>query len=378
VRVLYLSLGNIPSYWAHSIQMMKMSESINKAVDEFLLVVGCGWNEEELSKEDVFKHYGIRDSFPVKWVPIAPRQHEGLFGYHNEPSYMDPLWDEVWKFGPDLIFTRDIRVARESVYCSIPVILELHSRKESVCLMQVLEFAHQPHFLGLITLTNSLKMGYIEKGVPEEKIFVYPSGISIEAKAEETQETVRRKLHLELDKFIVIYTGTPLAYKGTHILLELSAYFKEVLFLSVGGMEELSFWRSISNEFELNNVEFRETVSHFEISRYLQAADLCILPNNPENRIAKISFPLKLTEYLASGKPVLASRTACLEEHLKHEENVLFANEYTARSFAKQLRRLISNPSLRKSLGEKGKELSRLWTWELRVDAIFKKLGNHR
>jgi teichuronic acid biosynthesis glycosyltransferase TuaH len=77
------------------------------------------------------------------------------------------------------------------------------------------------------------------------------------------------------------------------------------------GKEDKAFMQSELHE--LPNVHFLGIKHTKEISSYIQHFDVCI---NPQilNEITKSNFPLKVLEYLAMGKPVVATTTNTMTE----------------------------------------------------------------
>jgi glycosyltransferase involved in cell wall biosynthesis len=71
----------------------------------------------------------------------------------------------------------------------------------------------------------------------------------------------------------------------------------------------------------LHNVHFVDFRPQHELPRYLSAMDVCLIPRTPTT-LSQTAFPLKLFEYLAAGKPVVATRT---EELLPFSDYVYLA-----------------------------------------------------
>jgi hypothetical protein len=83
VKLLYVSNGNIPSRWAHTVQTMKMAEALARQVQSFALLIGTdamGWLRR---RPELFEWYGIADPFRVRRLPVwwrdpGPRQSSGV------------------------------------------------------------------------------------------------------------------------------------------------------------------------------------------------------------------------------------------------------------------------------------------------------------
>jgi len=63
----------------------------------------------------------------------------------------------------------------------------------------------------------------------------------------------------------------------------------------------------------ISNIYWLGVKPHIELPAYLKAFDVCLIPQK-NNSYARSSFPMKLFEYLGSGKPVVATFTEALAE----------------------------------------------------------------
>jgi teichuronic acid biosynthesis glycosyltransferase TuaH len=82
-----------------------------------------------------------------------------------------------------------------------------------------------------------------------------------------------------------------------------------------------------SNLHGLPNIHFTGGKPFQQLAAYVQAFDVCINPqlNNP---ITKGNYPLKIDEYLAMGKPVVATKTEAMHIFREHTLLARSPNEY--------------------------------------------------
>ncbi|MFH1473038.1 MAG: glycosyltransferase [bacterium] len=100
-----------------------------------------------------------------------------------------------------------------------------------------------------------------------------------------------------------------------------------------------------------NRVEFLGHISHYDISKYLHSADIFIRPSLSEG------FGNSFIEAMAAGLPVIATPVGGIVDFLKPPSNSsgqvatgLFCEVHNPESIAEQVKRLIANEPLRKSL----------------------------
>jgi len=126
--------------------------------------------------------------------------------------------------------------------------------------------------------------------------------------------------------------------------------FYAVLIGSGDAAPELARLRS---ELELDDhVRLTGRVSDEALMRYLSTADICVDPD-PSNPFNDRSTMIKMTEYLALGKPVVAFD---LPEHrVTAGEAAVYAMANSESDFAEKLAALMDDPPRRKAMGDIGR-----------------------
>ena len=363
MKVAYLSLGNIPSNWAHSLQMMKMGEGLAKVFPDFTFL--CGKGENELSLVDLWNMYDIQRPFSFRFIPLPDGHHTGVFGLKNEKVNGNVLIEEAKSLGVDLVFTRDISLAWDCVLANIRVILEMHSIPiAEQAPSDVVKFAKHPMFTGLITLTPHLKECYVSMGVPREKVFVQVSAPCL-SKVNKKQAHYKNRS--------VLYSGNIHVYKGAEFLIRLASYLKEYDFFCVGASAyENDLWRRRCIAADVSNIHYLDRLSLKDLSKLIGSMHSCILPNDPSHPMARASFPLKLMDYLSSGVPTVVSLTPCLmSSFIEHKKHV-WMSSFTTESFAEGISEVCENLEVANTLSTNALTLSKEYTWEKRILNIQK------
>ena len=104
------------------------------------------------------------------------------------------------------------------------------------------------------------------------------------------------------------------------LLTRLAAEIPHVSVALVGGMISAKHFAPVRG---LGNIHFLGYRQPEEVAAFIQHADVCIMPHVADS-FTKSMNPLKLYEYLAAGKPVVATRVPGLEEF---EDVVQFADD---------------------------------------------------
>jgi len=178
-----------------------------------------------------------------------------------------------------------------------------------------------------ILIHNRWKVDKFKREFPraKAKIICEPNAVQLEEfDIPLSREEARKRLGLPLDKKIAVYTGHLFGWKGADTLAEaakkLSDEFKIVF---VGGTERdiASFKEKYGR---LANVSIVGHKPHREIPVWQKAADLLVLPNTAKEDISKYyTSPMKLFEYMASGRPIIASDIPSIREIVDEKTAIL-------------------------------------------------------
>jgi len=371
MHIAYVATGNYPSRFAHSIQIMKNAQAWANISDQFEFYSNFSlikWlKRDAISLED---KYGLKKRFTKIFYPLY------FFEKHNIPIlnhlYYTLVAKKCREENVDLIYTRTYVMARYAIQQNIPVIVETHgppdAGKEKLSLYAQLQY---PQFLALVTISEVLKKMYIEYGLPAEKIIVAEDGVDLERFSPELSiNEARSKLGLPQDKPIAVYVGHLYKDRGIREILDAARLLPETEFILVGGHDEdIAYWRT--QLAGLNNVTIHGFVNNNEVPLWLWAADALLMPYNTICPTAKWMSPLKLFEYMAAQRPIIASKLPALEIVLQHEHNALLVEPDSGIAVSKALLLLQENEKLRFRLATTAQAFVSKFSWDQRVKNIL-------
>jgi glycosyltransferase involved in cell wall biosynthesis len=146
----------------------------------------------------------------------------------------------------------------------------------------------------------------------------------------------------------------------------------DIRFLLVGGGE--CFVEVAQGFSGMTNVELTGFLPHQEAMGMLSQMDLCLIPYRMEahhrRRLDRVS-PVKLFEYWAAGKPVIA--TPFDELQRIGQDIVVFVKN--AKELEEAIQKLRKDSALRKLLVDKGRREVRKFDWEIMVQRYLNVLG---
>ncbi len=173
---------------------------------------------------------------------------------------------------------------------------------------------------------------------------------------------------------VVGYSGHLYPWKGVDLLLDALAELPGILGLIVGGHpgeSDLARLRSRADRLGLTpRVTFTGMVRPREVAARLDVADVLVLPNPATATSERYTSPLKLFEYLAMGRPIVASDLPAFREIVRHGENALLFEAGNASALAAAVRDVVGDPARAEAMGRRAFETARDYSWDARAGRL--------
>lgn len=229
----------------------------------------------------------------------------------------------------------------------------------------------------IITVSETLAQYVIDHGGHQDQVVVMPNGVN--DGLFHPMVTAANVAEAE-GRFVIAFSGSLKQWHGVDVLM---TAFQELcrrmagLHLLVIGDGPMSEWLQgfVAGSNLQSNVTFTGWTPHHQIPALIAAADVCVAPY-PQLENFYFS-PLKLFEYLAMGKPVIASDIGQIRAVIQHHENGILVPPGNERHLADALEMLCVNAPLRAQLSAAAYQSSRPYTWKqnaARVTAICQDL----
>jgi len=231
-----------------------------------------------------------------------------------------------------------------------------------------------------ILLTKCMAVVYIKLyDVVAEKIIVAPDGVDIPTfDIPMTNDEARRKYNLPIDKKIIGYFGrfkTMDMDKGLNDILQSLKFLPDdIVCLAMGGKKrDRDFYSEQAKKFGVaDKVIFVEQFSQEILAEYQKACDILLMPFPWTRHFACYMSPLKMFEYMASSRPIVATDLPSIREVL-NEKNAILIKPDNPDALAVAIKKLIENQTLGELLAKQARKDVENYTWEKRIKKI---LGN--
>jgi glycosyltransferase involved in cell wall biosynthesis len=207
----------------------------------------------------------------------------------------------------------------------------------------------------IIATNQSYKQLEIQRGnVPESRITIVRNGPTLNFVSFYEPDSSPRIQ----DRLMITYVGTMGYQDGVEYLIRALHHlvndFNRTDFncTLVGDGDALPMLKKMTEEIRLMDyLYFTGWVNQSEVAHYINAGDICVAPE-PSNPYNDRSTMIKIMEYMAFGKPVVAFN---LPEHrVSAGDAALYALPNDELDFARQIRILMDDPERRRIMGQCG------------------------
>jgi len=378
MKILYIANVRIPTEMAHGLQIMKMCEAFAKQGVELELLVPWRFGISELIKQNPFKYYRVEKNFKVKklfCIDLTPlNKYLGPVSFLTQAisfavsAFLYSLFNKV-----DIIYSRDRFSLWPITLIKNNLVYEVHQLHRSS-----FKFLFKK-IRKLVVITKNLKEDLIKKGIDGNKILVASDGISLkDFDIKENQEECRKRVGLPQNKRIILYTGHLYRWKGVETLAMASKFLGENdLIVIVGGIKwYLSNFKDFVKVNDLKNVLVVGHKDYAQMPYYLGAADCLMLTGTKASETSqKHTSPMKMFEYMASQKPIIASDLPSFKEIL-NEANCILVEPDHPWEMAMGIMRALNDAELSKRISEQAFQDVQKYNWDNRARTIINFINN--
>jgi glycosyltransferase involved in cell wall biosynthesis len=390
MNLLYIANIRIPTEKAHGLQIMQNCEAFAEAGAAVRLWVTRRINTAEMQGvSDPFAHYGVQPRFRLErlptldLLPLVPGRTDALarlIFYLQQGTFLLVALLRSLFAGADVIYSRDAT--------ALLLLSLLHPRRKLVYEAHKLATGKAGRWIQaqtvrrvgtVVTVTARLRADLIARGASPDRALTAHDGVRAGRFADlPDQAAARAALGWPARAFIVGYVGrlqTMAMDKGVGTLIEALRTVEGTTLALVGGPDAMAadfhqHWLKLG----LPDDRFINAgqVPPEQVPLYLRALDVCAMPFPWTEHFAYYASPMKLFEYMASGRAIVASDLPSTAEVVDHEQTALLYPPGEAAALGAAIARLRDDPALRERLGSRAAALvMQHYTWAARARAIL-------
>lgn len=382
MRIAYCTNVRLPSERAHGHQIAKVTEAMCDADHTVEIFAPYRKNHIDQSFESYYgltssirlHHLGSTDGIHAWWAPgiLGLKLTTFLLGRNLQKA----LKERRSEF--DVIYTRTPELLPSITKLGIPVIVELH-RIPRMGLGSFVRHARRCKLI--VALTSPMRQALIDMGISDVPVIVEGDGVDLhDFETLPSMADTRASLNIPADVPLIVYAGQlrsmglskgiPELLGALSILRNRGLEFRAVI---AGGPEpeRRKFADSLSHDLR-SCVTFTGHIAHLKIPTLLSAADLLVYPAPKSNHsfYQRDTSPLKIFEYMAAGRPVVAADLPPLHDVLD-DSMVTFCPPGDKEGLAQAMLSILSDKEGAEHKARLAKGHVEKFTWEKRMERIF-------
>ncbi len=370
MKIVCISASKIPSEAANSLQAMKAAHALAQLGHDVTLIAPST-GQAPPKWDTLCTFYGLRTPFDLQLLQASSRR---LFFYSAVRR--------ARTLNPALLYVWPLQSAVFGLMHGLPVILEMHDLPSGlVGPLWYRIFLGRAGRKRVTVITTALKQALDAKygqRLPAEDVVLAPNGVELERFEELPNPSVaRRSLGLP-EAETVVCTGHLYQGRGVDLFLNLAFRLRGVRFLWVGGRaEDVEKARAQVKSKGLSNVTFTGFIHNAQLPMYQAAAEILLMPYGQEIGIssgdgnsAAISSPMKMFEYLATGRAIVVSDLLVFHEVL-NEKNAVFCPPDNVNMWEGALRALLDDSLGRAFLAKQARTDAAKYCWTERAKRIL-------
>ena len=211
--------------------------------------------------------------------------------------------------------------------------------------------------------------------VPQERVWVLPNAVDVSAFGESADSrNVRLPLGLK-DGPLVVFVGSFYPWHDLDLLVDSFVRVVQLrprarLLLVGDGPNRRLLEERIGVARIRQSVVLTGSMPHEMIPHILHASDVAVAPY-PKVSTGFWGSPMKIFEYMAAGKAIVASRVGQIAEVIRNGQTGLLAEPGDVQGFAQAVAHLLRDPSERARLGENARRQAvERHSWESYVERL--------
>lgn len=379
MRLVYINPQAIPGLLPSTIQALQVVDGFAQTGDELIVITPAP--ENGVSGESVLGH----DLSPkLRFEHLPTLRKRWYFPYSGHKVFYWQASRRLKEKTADAVYVRNLKLAEVLLKNNpeVPLFFETHelfaqsfiesgikldwrNKRKHAQLARREAFVYQ-HARGLIALTEALATDIRERYAAAAPILVAADGVDLPAARAARPESPGAKNSPP----VLLYLGSLHKWKGVEIAVEALPSIPQARLMIAGGPDErIAELKARAALLGVQQrIDFLGKIAPATRFNIIQQADICLLPLINTSIGSRYTSPLKLFEYMAMGKAIVASRLPSVMEVLSDEVNGCLVEAENPAAWANAVLKLLADDTLRAELGRQALQDSERFAWNARAN----------
>jgi len=353
----YVAEINLPSKSAYPLHVLKMCDAFASLNYKVNLIIF--YKKKKLSFNSIKKKYNLKNFFIIN----------SLFNIKKNYNFFDryklALFSEKIIGRNSLIISRSIITSLYLAFKRKKNILELHHE-----LQNLTKFFF--NFRNFFIKEKDLKFILIHKNLLKKLSLKKKDSIILD------DATDISDFKISKDKILnqCVYTGSLLKGKGMEIIVKLAFLNPKIVFNIYGDKKDIQ--KNESKILKRKNIIFNNHVDYYKIPKILKNYKVLLMPyQNKVYGLAKnlelseFMSPMKMFDYLASGRIILASKLNVYSHILKNNYNSILVSPNNIISWNNNLKKILNPKKKYEYIKKNALITASKYTWLKRAKKII-------
>ena len=366
----YIAASGIPGRAANAFQVMKMAEALSDIFQHVVFVAAQGAGTADADT--------LRRLYGVQRLPeLRLLRHRGRLGIHSFNVHAAVMARRV---GAGLVLSRSIGAAALAARIGIPTVWECHAPPEGLERRYWSLLSGSAAFRRLVVISDALRhvMAELHPDSASCDLVVAHDGVDTARFANLLGSTAaKQRAGRDPARPIAGYAGHLYEGRGIDVILACAQALPYWSFVIAGGLPaDISAVERRCRERGLANVELLGFVDNAELPERLAIADVLLMPyatrvmvSGGRLNTAQWMSPLKMFEYMAMGRAIVASDLPVLREVL--DETVAFLAAPDRPECWVHALTTLADPDRRRPLAAAAKARAARYGWSSRAGRIL-------
>lgn len=368
MKVCVIAINEFKNLTAHPIFVIQLCKALSPKYQVELLIPRSKSNSRKTIKA-IPEKLGYDIKFKIIRAPYFEINKRLRKSFYLISTLIAKLrgCDLLWSFEPYSIRLGLILGMKgiQEIHASLPGRRYLETSKK----IQV-----NPGFMAFVTNSKVHNQLLQKNGLDRDKLIAAYNAFEPESLILENSINIRDKFKIK-EKTIAVYTGSLYPGRGIEEIAETAEKLTDLAFLIVGGPE--SRVKYYQQKYTNQNIYFGGYCDHKHIYSILKQSTILLAPFQPHsediagNKIGATACPMKIIEYLASGKPIITTNMGAIPEIIKDNETGVLIDPGQSSGLVDKIQYLVTNPDHSKYLAINAFQKSKEFTWEKRIGKIM-------